>query len=105
VLKTTAAAFASLALLIAVGIAGASGVLAPLTSQTGTQPSRTAMQDIPPEQFALYDQAAATCPGLDWTILAAIGKIESDHGRSTDPGVHRGHNHKGAMVICRSVSL
>lgn len=54
--------------------------------------SQTALDDIPPEFLALYQRAADLCPGLDWTILAAIGKIESDHGRSTLPGVHSGHN-------------
>jgi hypothetical protein len=33
----------------------------------------------------LYKQAATTCPGLSWTVLAAIGQIESDHGRNTGP--------------------
>jgi hypothetical protein len=30
----------------------------------------------------LYRQAATTCPGLSWTVLAAIGQIESAHGRN-----------------------
>ncbi|NVI87753.1 lytic transglycosylase domain-containing protein [Actinomadura sp. BRA 177] len=33
----------------------------------------------------LYKQAATTCPGLSWTVLAAIGQVESDHGRNTGP--------------------
>src|SRR4051794_17550905 len=32
-----------------------------------------------------YHQAAKTCPGLSWTVLAAIGQVESGHGRN--PGV------------------
>jgi cell wall-associated NlpC family hydrolase len=48
--------------------------------------------DIPAEYLALYRQAAQTCPGLDWSILAAIGKVETDHGRSQLPGVHSGMN-------------
>lgn len=32
---------------------------------------------------ALYAAAARTCPGLSWTVLAAIGGIESDHGADT----------------------
>jgi hypothetical protein len=32
----------------------------------------------------LYHRAAAAeCPGLSWTILAAIGQVESGHGRNT----------------------
>jgi hypothetical protein len=33
----------------------------------------------------LYQQAARTCPGLSWSVLAAIGQIESGHGRNTGP--------------------
>jgi hypothetical protein len=33
----------------------------------------------------LYQQAAATCSGLSWTVLAAIGQIESGHGRNVGP--------------------
>jgi peptidoglycan hydrolase CwlO-like protein len=35
--------------------------------------------------FALYHAAARTCPGLSWSVLAAIGQVESGHGRN--PGV------------------
>jgi membrane-bound lytic murein transglycosylase B len=37
-----------------------------------------------PEYAQLYHQAAATCPGLSWTVLAAIGQVESGHGRNTN---------------------
>ncbi|HEY8481218.1 MAG TPA: lytic murein transglycosylase [Spirillospora sp.] len=33
----------------------------------------------------LYRRAAATCPGLSWTVLAAIGQVESSHGRNVGP--------------------
>ena len=33
----------------------------------------------------LYHQGARLCPGLSWSVLAAIGQIESDHGRNTGP--------------------
>lgn len=46
--------------------------------------------DIPQDYCHLYVRAAHECPGLDWSILAAIGKIESDHGRSSLPGVADG---------------
>lgn len=95
-LKSVLAFFASIALLITLGMAAAGGMLSSLTGYGTAQPSRTAMEDIPPENYALYTQAAATCPGLDWTILAAIGKVESDHARSTLPGVHSGANYAGA---------
>jgi len=37
----------------------------------------------PSEFFRLYRAAATTCPGLSWTVLAAVGQVESGHGRST----------------------
>jgi len=40
---------------------------------------------IPPSYLALYKAAAPTCPGLDWHVLAAIGQVESDHGRNMGP--------------------
>jgi cell wall-associated NlpC family hydrolase len=44
----------------------------------------------------LYRAAAATCPGLPWTVLAAIGTVESGSGTSDLPGVHSGANAAGA---------
>ncbi|MGL5858536.1 MAG: lytic murein transglycosylase [Angustibacter sp.] len=41
---------------------------------------------LPPSAyFALYRSAAATCPGMDWTLLAAVGQVESGHGRNVGP--------------------
>jgi hypothetical protein len=59
-------------------------------------PSAAARADIPTSYLALYRQAAGRCPGLSWSFLAAIGKAESDHGRSRLPGVHSGWNRAGA---------
>jgi cell wall-associated NlpC family hydrolase len=58
--------------------------------------SAAATAKIPPPMLALYEQAAVTCPGLPWTIVAAIGTVESDNGQSTLPGVHSGANSAGA---------
>ncbi|HXM58301.1 MAG TPA: lytic transglycosylase domain-containing protein [Candidatus Dormibacteraeota bacterium] len=58
--------------------------------------SAEARADIPGAALRDYQDAAATCPGLSWALLAAIGKVESDHGRSTAPGVHWGANYAGA---------
>jgi hypothetical protein len=46
--------------------------------------------------LALYRTASATCAGLSWTVLAAIGTVESDNGQSDLPGVHSGANEAGA---------
>ena len=51
---------------------------------------------IPPRYLTWYMAAARTCPGLRWEVLAAIGTVESDNGRSHARGVHRGKNRKGA---------
>lgn len=53
--------------------------------------------DIPPEYLALYARAGAE-HGLDWAVLAAIGSIESDHGRSRAPGVRSGQNTHGCCA-------
>ena len=40
----------------------------------------------PASYLDLYRQSAARyCPGLSWTVLAAIGQIESGHGRNDGP--------------------
>lgn len=72
----------------------------PSASQASTgltsAPSLTALNDIPAAYLALYEAAAATCPSLPWPVLAGIGKVESDHGRSALPGVRSGANFAGA---------
>ena len=64
-------------------------------------PSKTA--DIPSGYLKLYKAAGARY-GVDWRILAAIGKNESDHGRSKAPGVTSGRNYadccSGPMQLC-----
>ena len=39
----------------------------------------------PSDYFALYRSAARTCAGLRWTLLAAVGQVESGHGRNVGP--------------------
>jgi hypothetical protein len=70
---------------------------APSAASTGLagSPSPLALVDIPPTYLIWYT-GALTCPGLPWGVLAGIGKIESDHGRSDEPGVHLGANFAGA---------
>jgi membrane-bound lytic murein transglycosylase B len=68
---------------------------------TTSAPSNTS--DIPSSYLKLY-KAAGAHYGVDWRILAAIGKNESDHGRSTAPGVKSGLNYasccSGPMQLC-----
>lgn len=43
-------------------------------------PSELALEEIPPELIGTYQSAAETCEGLDWTILAAIHRVETGFG-------------------------
>lgn len=56
--------------------------------------SAYALADIPPEYLQAY-QRAANEAGLDWAVLAGIGKVETDHGRLNAPGVTSGPNFLG----------
>ncbi|WP_184485422.1 peptidoglycan DD-metalloendopeptidase family protein [Saccharopolyspora gloriosae] len=95
-ITTAAAAFL---LLLVTLIAAVTGTVAALTGSSGgsgSTPSEAALADIPADYLALYQHAAPLCPGLDWAVIAAIGKIETDHGRLDAPGVHDGENFAGA---------
>ncbi len=61
---------------------GASRVDASAGSGYGV--SAIALKEIPPLYLRLYEQAAQRY-GLDWAILAGIGKVECDHGRDPAP--------------------
>jgi membrane-bound lytic murein transglycosylase B len=60
-----------------------SGACAYLTAAQQPAPSPAA-DSIPRNYLALYQQAGRT-NGIPWTVLAAIGKVESDHGRNDGP--------------------
>jgi hypothetical protein len=93
-----AAPVAGLAALLVLGAAVIlAGVGARVTVPTFAvnDPSATAVADIPADYLALY-RAAGERYGLDWAVLAGIGKVETDHGRSQLPGVHAGVNCAGA---------
>jgi hypothetical protein len=60
--------------------------------------SSFALGDIPGGYLGLYVAAARTCPALSWQLLAGIGKVESDHGRSHAPGVTGGVNAYGCCA-------
>ncbi|WP_263249591.1 peptidoglycan DD-metalloendopeptidase family protein [Saccharopolyspora rosea] len=80
-------------------IAAAIGAVSALLGSGGpatSDPSPEALADIPADYLALYRRAAPLCPGLDWAVLAGIGKVETNHGRLDAPGVHSGENAAGA---------
>jgi cell wall-associated NlpC family hydrolase len=93
----TAGAAAALAVPLAL-LFLVSATATPSTAATGLagDPSRVALADIPPSYLALYLDAAQTCPGLPWGVLAGIGTVESDNGQSDAPGVRSGANFAGA---------
>jgi membrane-bound lytic murein transglycosylase B len=86
----------------AIGMAEDLGLLDPPAAAKPTRPTRqagpsaAARADIPASYLQLYRRAARRCLGLSWGVLAAIGKVESDHGRSRLPGVRSGWNAAGA---------
>jgi hypothetical protein len=94
--KIGAAALGTIILLAVLIAALVQAAFAALFGGGPTRPTQAALADIPPDYLALYQQAATECPKLDWSILAGIGKIETNHGRLHAPGVHTGHNSAGA---------
>ncbi len=96
-MRSVGAALAALGLVVGLlGTAVVGSALALFGTDIEPSASPAATAGIPPAMLTLYQQAAATCPGLPWTVLAAIGTVESDNGRSTLPGVHSGANAAGA---------
>jgi hypothetical protein len=73
----------ALAALTAASIEGAAEQIA-----TGQRPSALARSEIPPAYLRVYEQAAQRY-GLDWAILAGVGKVECDDGRDGDPSCGR----------------
>jgi peptidoglycan DL-endopeptidase CwlO len=58
-------------------------------------PSQAARNSIPANYLTLF-RSIGTQYGVQWVVLAGIGKVESDDGQSTLPGVHSGANAFGA---------
>jgi len=44
-------------------------------------PTRRKAQVDPRSYVGMYKRAASDCPGLPWTVVAAVGEVESHHGR------------------------
>ncbi|MFI6296214.1 NlpC/P60 family protein [Nonomuraea sp. NPDC050790] len=57
--------------------------------------SDSGASDIPPNLLELYKKHGKKI-GVQWNVLAAVGKRETDHGRSDLPGVKSGTNYAGA---------
>ncbi|WP_433245201.1 NlpC/P60 family protein [Streptosporangium sp. CA-135522] len=65
------------------------------TARAASEQSETAASDIPADYLKLYHEHAEKI-GVQWNVLAGVGKRETDHGRSTLPGVRSGTNYAGA---------
>ena len=81
-LAAVAIGLAVLLLLPAIVVTADAGAAQPV-------PTQTALADIPPAYVALYQDATRRhCPSMPWSVLAAIGKVESDHGRLGGARLH-----------------
>ncbi|WP_236540107.1 C40 family peptidase [Spiractinospora alimapuensis] len=64
---------------------------------TGEQPGASDYaQDSIPENYLEIYQEAGEDRGIPWNVLAAIGQVETHHGRWEGPGVTEGWNEAGA---------
>lgn len=88
------AATVAVPLALIVLVIGTSGAC---SGDASAQPptSKAAEGDVPSNYLNLYKQAGQRF-GVPWPVLAGVGKTETDHGRSTAPGVHSGQNYAGA---------
>jgi hypothetical protein len=68
---------------VSIGLGGETG---PRFSGDGV--SALAQREIPARYLRLYEESARRY-GLDWAILAGIGRVECDHGRDPDPSCTR----------------
>jgi Transglycosylase SLT domain len=60
--------------------------LAPVVISTTLPVDSSVPKGRPTSYLALFQESAAEyCPGLSWTVLAAIGQIESDDGANMGP--------------------
>jgi membrane-bound lytic murein transglycosylase B len=83
-------------MLVAVLVGVIAAVMSGSDLDQACQPSPVrAHRAIPAAYLALYVNAGREY-GIGWHVLAAVGKIESDHGRGTGPGITSGTNHAGA---------
>jgi hypothetical protein len=89
-------------LLVIIGVVGAMFGIQPV--QGGYAPSASARAEIPVPYLRLY-QDAGRHYGVDPWVLAAIGSIETDHGRSPAPGVRSGVNAYGCCAGPMQFSL
>jgi hypothetical protein len=91
-LRAPGLAAVPLALLAAAGLPTLMVMGAFMSARLGADP--VVVPDIPPDYLVFYRQAADhyRLGAIGWSVLAAVGKVECDHGRSPLPGCHRGES-------------
>jgi Transglycosylase SLT domain len=68
------------------GAAGTVASLVPVATAASLPVDTDSPAGRPANYLQLYQESAAQyCPGLSWTVLAAIGEIESDDGANDGP--------------------
>src|SRR5579862_5289599 len=72
--------------------AGCSGQQSGAVGQPSAGPKARSI----PSDYLFWYKKVGQQYGVPWTILAGIGTVESDNGRTTLPGVHSGSNAFGA---------
>ncbi len=85
VATATVGLFAALALSLGLAVVAAIGGV-PSGGDAGA--SVLAVAQIPQPYLRMYLQAAQRY-GVDWAVLAGVGKVECDHGRDPDPSCAR----------------
>jgi hypothetical protein len=97
----TAATVGALAISATLGLAAMTSLMPGLLdgecADPGATPSEHADSSIPSDYLTLYRHAGRAYQ-VPWSVLAAIGAIESDHGRSRAPGVRSGVNAFGCCA-------
>ena len=94
-LAPVAGALGLLWVVVLIGVFGA--VFGLNRDQSGFGPSQSALADIPADYLRLYQEAGER-EGVDWAVIAAIGSIETNHGRSRAAGVRSGVNFAGCCA-------
>ena len=77
------------------GCPGGAAMRKSVTTVAQPAASTTGQASIPADYLRLYQQAGRTY-GVPWVVLAGIGEVETNHGRSALPGVHSAANAFGA---------
>jgi len=97
VAATAVVAFMLLVAAVVGGLSAGPGAAARSGPGIGGRPADAGSPALPAGWAGLEQAAAATCPGLPWPVLAAMGTVASDSGRVGPPGA--GHGGTAAAAV------